>query len=140
MHIRTCIAIVIAASAHGTANPAAAQTGAHQEGIVELGDGRFQSPETVVWDEERDLYLLSNVNGGLTALDDNGFISRLTPDGEITELKWIDGDKPDIALHGPKGMLLTPSTSSSPTCIRFASSTGTAANRFARSRSQTPTC
>lgn len=111
MHVRSGTAALAAsavlAAAQWTAGAAIAQPPEAEPEPVELGDGRFRSPETVVWDEERDLYLLSNVNGGLTALDDNGFISRITPDGEITQLKWIDGSKPDVTLHGPKGMLLT---------------------------------
>lgn len=70
-----------------------------------IGKGRFKSPETALWDDKTDTYLVSNVHGGLTALDDNGFISRVLPDGTIMDLKWIDGASRDVTLHGPKGML-----------------------------------
>ena len=39
----------------------------------------FESPESVLYDELADLYLVSNVNGGLADADGNGFISRLGP-------------------------------------------------------------
>jgi Ca2+-binding EF-hand superfamily protein len=70
-----------------------------------IGVGKFESPETVLWDEKADVYLVSNINGMLTAADSNGFISRVSPDGTILDLKWIDGTKPEVALHGPKGMI-----------------------------------
>lgn len=72
-----------------------------------IGKGQFQAPETAVWDDRTDTYLVSNINGGLTAIDDNGFISKVLPSGEIAELKWIDGGKRNITLNGPKGMVLT---------------------------------
>lgn len=72
-----------------------------------VGKGKFKAPETVVWDERNDVYLVSNVNGKLTAEDDNGFISKVSPDGSIQELKWIDGASgPKVTLHAPKDMLL----------------------------------
>lgn len=89
--------------AHGknAATPASQQ-------VMRFGKGKFKAPETVVWDEREDVYLVSNVNGKLTARDDNGFISRVAPDGSIRELKWIDGASgPDVMLHGPKDMLLS---------------------------------
>lgn len=70
-----------------------------------VGAGKFRSPETALWDDHADVYLVSNINGKLTAADDNGFISRVAPDGTILDLKWIDGGKPEVALHGPKGMI-----------------------------------
>lgn len=69
-----------------------------------VGKDKFKSPETVVWDEKNDVYLVSNINGKLRDLDDDGFISRVTPDGKVASLKWIDGADRDITLNGPKGM------------------------------------
>jgi sugar lactone lactonase YvrE len=63
-------------------------------------------PETVLHDTEADVYLVSNINGGATAKDDNGFIARVAPDGKNYELRWIDGAAGDITLHAPKGMAL----------------------------------
>ncbi|MBN1239386.1 MAG: SMP-30/gluconolactonase/LRE family protein [Gammaproteobacteria bacterium] len=71
-----------------------------------VGEGRLSGPETVLWDEAADVYLVSNINGELTVEDDNGFISRVSPDGEILELRWIDGHDPSIVLHAPKGMII----------------------------------
>jgi sugar lactone lactonase YvrE len=72
---------------------------------VTLSNVGFQAPETALYDDAGDVYLVSNINGGLTASDDNGFISRVSPDGQVLDLKWISGEDPDVTLHGPKGMI-----------------------------------
>ncbi len=72
--------------------------------VTEVKDVGLATPESVLPLPDQDVYLVSNINGAPTALDDNGFISKLGPDGKIVELKWIDGSKPDITLNAPKGM------------------------------------
>ncbi|MFH0883535.1 MAG: hypothetical protein V2A56_11160 [bacterium] len=64
----------------------------------------FKTPESVFYDSDADLYLVSNINGSPTDMDDNGFISRVNPDGSISELKWIDGADENVTLSAPKGM------------------------------------
>src|SRR5690242_426460 len=66
----------------------------------------FQTPESVLYDADQDVYFVSNINGDPTAADDNGFISRVNPDTQKIELKWIDAAKPDILLNAPKGMAI----------------------------------
>lgn len=61
-------------------------------------DRVFKTPESALYDEERDQIYVSNVNGKPTDKDNNGFISILNTDGSIKELKWITG------MHAPKGM------------------------------------
>lgn len=63
----------------------------------------FKSPECVRWDADNDRYLVSNLNGGMTEADDNGFISALGTNGMV-DLKWIEAGKNDVTLHAPKGM------------------------------------
>src|SRR5262245_10177215 len=58
----------------------------------------FQTPESVLYDADNDVYLVSNINGKPLDADDNGFISKVSPDGKITELKWIDGAKDNVKL------------------------------------------
>jgi hypothetical protein len=60
-----------------------------------------------LWDADQDVYLVSNINGDPTALDGNGFISKIGPDGKVIELKWIDGSKKASELNAPKGMVIT---------------------------------
>lgn len=61
-----------------------------QEGI----DG----PESVYYHPETDRLYVSNMAGGSTDQDGNGWISILEPDGTVVEKKWVDG------LHAPKGI------------------------------------
>jgi len=60
----------------------------------------FASPESVLPDPETGLIFVSNVNGEGGFRDGNGFISRITPDGDIETLEWATG------LDAPKGMAL----------------------------------
>ena len=68
--------------------------------------GEFSTPESVLYDEVNDVYLVSNINGAPLGKDDNGFISRVKPDGTVEALKWIDGARADIRLNAPKGMAI----------------------------------
>ncbi|MFW5876866.1 MAG: SMP-30/gluconolactonase/LRE family protein [Myxococcota bacterium] len=73
---------------------------------VDVADVGFETPESVLYDEEADRYLVSNVNGSPTDEDDDGFISQVSSDGEVTELKWIDGAEGEFTLNAPKGMAI----------------------------------
>jgi sugar lactone lactonase YvrE len=59
-----------------------------------------------VHDESADIYLVSNVAGGPSDKDNNGFISRVSPSGEVEELRWISGGVGGVVLHAPKGLTL----------------------------------
>jgi hypothetical protein len=76
--------------------------------VLSLKD--FATPESVLYDARADVYLVSNVNGGPNAFDDNGFISRVTPDGTKVELKWIEGGKKGVKLDAPKGSAIVGNT------------------------------
>jgi hypothetical protein len=61
----------------------------------------FSTPESVVHDTIEDVYFVSNVGpGDPGALDHNGFISRVSPNGTIVQLAWVAG------LNGPKRLWL----------------------------------
>ena len=62
-----------------------------------LGTG-FALPESAYHDPISNAVFVSNINGDLLAKDGNGYISRLTPDGKVVDMKWATG------LNGPKGM------------------------------------
>lgn len=67
----------------------------------------FQTPESVLYVADADLYLVSNINGVPLGADDNGYISKIDPEtGKVTEAKWIDGAKDNIKLDAPKGMAI----------------------------------
>ncbi len=71
---------------------------------VTIRDVGFQTPESVLYDDAGDVYIVSNINGSPLEKDDNGFLSRVSPDGAVLALKWIDGAAADVTLHAPKGM------------------------------------
>jgi hypothetical protein len=63
----------------------------------------LSTPESVLYDADADRYLVSNINGKPADKDNNGFISVLSPDGQVTTLKWIEGGKNKVKLDAPKG-------------------------------------
>ena len=82
---------------------ALALAGTTAEAQVEIVVEGLMTPESALHDPEADVYLVSNINGGPSAVDGNGFISRVAPDGTIVELKWIDGQSDGVTLNAPKG-------------------------------------
>jgi sugar lactone lactonase YvrE len=73
---------------------------------VAVADAGLATPESVLYDAEADVYFVSNINGAPLDKDDNGFISRVAPDGTILDLHWIDGSDEAIRLHAPKGLAI----------------------------------
>ena len=57
----------------------------------------FSHPESVVLDEANDVVYVSNIGGDIAG---DGYISKISTDGEILENKWISG------LNDPKGLLV----------------------------------
>lgn len=70
----------------------------------------FSTPESVIWDQAQSKWFVSNIDGSPTAKDGNGFISRLSPDGDIDSLKFIAGGRDKVTLNAPKGMAITGDT------------------------------
>src|SRR3989449_7983980 len=87
--------------------PAAAPTLPPSPGATKLTmvEG-FLTPESVLHDPAQDIYFVSNINGGPTAKDNNGFISRVRPDGAVENLKFIEGGHGGVTLHAPKGLAI----------------------------------
>ena len=77
-----------------------------EPGPITVADVGFATPESVLHDTSADVYLVSNINGAPLDADGNGFISRLSPEGEVLELKWIDGEAENVTLNAPKGMAI----------------------------------
>jgi SMP-30/gluconolaconase/LRE-like protein len=71
---------------------------------IVIKDVGFQTPESVLHDPSSDTYLVSNINGAPLDKDDNGFISKLSPEGQVLQLKWIDASASDVQLNAPKGL------------------------------------
>jgi len=64
----------------------------------------FLTPESVLDDSAQDIYFVSNINGSPLTKDNNGFISRVRPDGAIEVLKFIEGGRGGVTLNAPKGL------------------------------------
>lgn len=103
-------AAAAAGSGSGSAGSGATAAGPAKGTIRVEG---FRTPRAVIHDPDADVYLVSNVNGDPAAADDddNGFISRITPDGKVLALRWIDGAHDDaLQLSAPMGMALAGGT------------------------------
>jgi len=61
------------------------------------------TPESVLYDEANDRYLVSNINGKPDAADNNGYITELSPDGKVLKEKFIAGGVGKTKLDAPKG-------------------------------------
>jgi hypothetical protein len=64
----------------------------------------LKGPESAVYGPAEDIIYLSNVNGEPAAKDGNGFVSKLSPKGEVVALEWVKG------FDAPKGMALVGDT------------------------------
>lgn len=106
-------ALALAAAACGGGEPpaedATTEVAATPSPITVANVG-FATPESVRHERGSDVYLVSNINGTPLEKDGNGFISRLSPDGEVLALKWIDGAAEGVTLNAPKGMAVEGST------------------------------
>lgn len=60
----------------------------------------LETPESVIFDKERDVLYISNVAGVPNDKDGKGFISRVSLAGKMVEKEWVAG------LNAPKGMAI----------------------------------
>ena len=73
--------------------------------------GGFTQPEAVRYDPDQDVYFVSNFGtGDAQAKDNNGFISRMSPDGKTEQLQFVAGGKAGVTLHAPRGMFIVGDT------------------------------
>jgi sugar lactone lactonase YvrE len=61
-------------------------------------DNVLSIPESVIYNQKAGIFYISNINGNPLEKDQNGFISKMSKDGTINQLKWVTG------LNAPKGM------------------------------------
>src|ERR671910_270135 len=72
--------------------------------------GNLQGPESARYDRDLDVWFVSNVNGSPAAKDNNGYVSRLRPDGTPYNVKFIEGGKKGVTLNAPKGLAISGDT------------------------------
>ena len=71
----------------------------------------FVAPEAVRYDPDQDVYFVGNWGRGPASdTDNNGYISRMKPDGQIETLKFIAGGTNHVVLHAPRGMYIVGDT------------------------------
>src|SRR5438477_2299012 len=70
----------------------------------------LQTPESVLYDADQDVYFISNINGQPLNADNNGYISRVKPDTLQGDLQWIQAGKNGVTLNAPKGLVIAGDT------------------------------
>jgi hypothetical protein len=87
--------------------------------LYEEGSGMFrrvgetpnlEGPESARYDRDLDVWFVSNINGTPLQKDNNGYISRLRPDGAPYTVKFIEGGKKGVTLNAPKGLAINGDT------------------------------
>ena len=72
--------------------------------------GGFSSPESVVATPDGSRFFVSNVGAELkpSAKDNDGFISELSPEGKVVNMRFLPGD--GEVLNAPKGLVILDNT------------------------------
>ena len=69
----------------------------------------FNTPESVKYDADLDVYFVSNINGNPSNKDGNGYIARVKPDSAGSSFvvdTFARGGQRGVTLHAPKGMAI----------------------------------
>lgn len=64
-------------------------------------------PESFIVDDDTGYYYISNINGKPTEKNNNGFITKLNPDGTLLDKKFVQGGEKGVTLNAPKGLLIS---------------------------------
>lgn len=110
-HATLAALLLLAACARKEAAPVADTAAAAPTvpALVTTTEG-FSTPESALWDSELAVWYVTNINGAPGDKDNNGFISRLTSDGAIDSLHYIQAGHDGVKLNAPKGMALVGDT------------------------------
>src|SRR5438093_6616944 len=69
-----------------------------------LQETDMKDPAAFIVDPTTGNYFISSENGQPTERDNNGFITKLGPDGRTISLKFIEGGAGGVTLHAPQGL------------------------------------
>jgi sugar lactone lactonase YvrE len=109
-HLRVAAVPAIAAAACTSIGTPAGGGGSTAVKPWFVRDG-FVAPEAVRYDPDQDVYFVGNWGpGSASATDNNGYISRMKPDGQIENLRFIAGGSNRVGLHAPRGMYIVGDT------------------------------
>ena len=114
----TAMAVIDAAGTGdgtGTGTGTGAGTGSAADPAAAVDPGTLDTPESVLYDSGRDMYMVANIGGkSPTEVDDNGYLTVVNPDGSNERAnanwQWINGSANDIKLDAPKGMAISGET------------------------------
>jgi hypothetical protein len=70
----------------------------------------FRGPESVRYDPDQDVFFISNVNGGMSSKDGNGFIMRVSAARPDTGLVFVRSGQGGVVLNAPKGLAIVGDT------------------------------
>ena len=107
------VTIFAACSSAGdaTSDSAAVQGAQADSARLVASPAGFTAPEAVRYDADQDIYFVSNWGtGNPDAKDNNGFISRMSPEGAVDNLRFIAGGARGATLHSPRGMTIVGDT------------------------------
>jgi hypothetical protein len=90
------------ASASAAPAPAAPAEPPASTPVWTLSEG-IQTPESILYDAVGDRYLVSNINGSPDGVDNNGYITEVSPEGKVLKAKFIEGGAGKTKLDAPKG-------------------------------------
>ena len=79
--------------------------------LITMREG-FVGPEAVRYDPDQDVYFVGNWGSDRNPgkADNDGYISRMRPDGTIENLRFIAGGTNGVTLHSPRGMYIVGDT------------------------------
>ena len=66
----------------------------------------LDTPESVRYDAELDVYFISSINGNAGAKDDNGYVARVPADSLSAITRIVEGGRNGATLHAPKGLAI----------------------------------
>lgn len=80
----------------------AVSLGARAQGLEPAWEtaAELKNPESALYDSQNRVIYVSNVDGAPNEKDGKGSIAKLSPDGEIEDVAWVEG------LDAPKGLAL----------------------------------
>jgi sugar lactone lactonase YvrE len=76
-----------------------------------LGEtSNFETPESVRYDADQDVFFVSNIKGAPSAKDNNGYISKVNAATTDSVSVFIRGGQGGVSLNAPKGMAIVGDT------------------------------
>ena len=73
---------------------------------LKVSHPEFAEPTAIEHFRGEDTYLVANRNGDAFTKDNNGFISRVSPNGDVEIPVWIAGGKAGVSLNAPSAMVI----------------------------------